>query len=212
MIQSSRLHHWLPLPQVPILKGRSSEPLPSRGFVYLSHITPGGTEILYSTAQCILEHETLIVRGGYWGRWLDRWFQFASTAGFQRLAAYLPGLVCLYRQVGLCSMTREAYPSHLLCRRLLCFVERATHGLPRTPYRRLRRMHVPRTRVNKGNSPHLRVGGVSAALLAGCSKKAFGFVNHRKYLAKSRVRRLPVALPHPKVGGLGTVGGYLYQR
>jgi len=45
---------------------------------------------------------------------LEGWFQLTSTAGFQRLAAYLPGLVRPYRQVGLLSMTREAYPSDLL--------------------------------------------------------------------------------------------------
>jgi hypothetical protein len=47
------------------------------------------------------------------------------------------------------------------------------------PHRRLRRIHLPRTRVNKGNSPHLRVGGVSSDLPAGCPKEAFGFVNYR---------------------------------
>jgi len=31
MIPSSRLHHWLPLPQVPTYTGRSSEPLLGTG-------------------------------------------------------------------------------------------------------------------------------------------------------------------------------------
>src|SRR5215208_4685803 len=52
VIPSSRLHHWLPLSQVPILKGRSSEPLLSRVFVYGGHTTPGDPKILCSSALC----------------------------------------------------------------------------------------------------------------------------------------------------------------
>jgi hypothetical protein len=48
MIQSSRLHHWLPMPQVPIEMGLSSAPLPSRGFVYAGHTTLAGQKVLYS--------------------------------------------------------------------------------------------------------------------------------------------------------------------
>ena len=48
LIQSSRLHHWLPLSQVPILKGRSSAPLPSSVFVYAGHTTRGDQKIQYS--------------------------------------------------------------------------------------------------------------------------------------------------------------------
>jgi hypothetical protein len=34
----------------------------------------------------------------------------ASSVSLQRLAAYLPGLVCPYRQVGLCTVITETYP------------------------------------------------------------------------------------------------------
>src|SRR5215203_3922704 len=47
-IYSSRLHHWLPLSQVPIYTGRSSEPLPSRVIVYAGHTTLVGQKVLYS--------------------------------------------------------------------------------------------------------------------------------------------------------------------
>src|SRR5215203_6797355 len=46
VIQSSRLHHWLPLPQVPKCTGRSSEPLLSRLFVCAGHTTRGGQKVL----------------------------------------------------------------------------------------------------------------------------------------------------------------------
>jgi len=61
MIQSSRLHHWLPQSQVPIYTGQSSKPLRSRGFVYGGHPTPGGTKVLYSMIQCILKHKTWLL-------------------------------------------------------------------------------------------------------------------------------------------------------
>jgi hypothetical protein len=50
MIQSSRLHHWLPLPQVPIYTRRSSEPLLSLGFVY------GGSNIVMNQTFSTPEH------------------------------------------------------------------------------------------------------------------------------------------------------------
>ena len=47
-----------------------------------------------------------------------RWLLLACTASFQRLAAYLPGLVCPYRQAGLCrvasTVAKESRPHHLL--------------------------------------------------------------------------------------------------
>ena len=36
----------------------------------------------------------------------ERWLLLASTASFQRLAAYLPGLVCPYRQAGLSTVAK----------------------------------------------------------------------------------------------------------
>ena len=51
MIQSSRLHHWLPLPQVPILKGRSSEPL-----LYAEVLSTGDTLLALARKFCTPEH------------------------------------------------------------------------------------------------------------------------------------------------------------
>src|SRR5215203_6973489 len=109
MIQSSRLHHWLPLPQVPIYTGRSSEPLPSRVFVNAGYTTPCGQKIQYSR-----EHNKIGSASTLQKRWLEH-------AGFVSLycklpvpGRSLPGLVCLFLQVGLCTVTRETFPSHSL--------------------------------------------------------------------------------------------------
>jgi len=112
---------------------------------------------------------------------LEGWFQLASTAGFQRLAVYLPGLVCPYRQVGLFSMTREAYPSDLLLWLGDCCASKSAllTNFGESPTVELSQNAPSTPSVNEGNSPHLRVGGVSTALLAGCPEKAFGFINHR---------------------------------
>src|SRR5215208_5849358 len=57
VIQSSRLHHWLPLSQVPKCTGRSSEPLLSRGLV-CGDINSDGANVLYPRALCILKNIT----------------------------------------------------------------------------------------------------------------------------------------------------------
>src|SRR5215213_4812379 len=67
----------------------------------------------------------------------ERWVSLASTVSIQRLAACLPGLVCPYRQVRLCPLTRGTHPNHLLlCRGLLCFQGCSTYELLRIPLKR----------------------------------------------------------------------------
>ena len=77
-----------------------------------------------------------------------RWFLLAFTASFQRLAAYLPGLVCPYRQVGLFSMTREAYPSDLLLWLEDCCASKSAllTNFGESPTGELRRIPLPRPR------------------------------------------------------------------
>src|SRR5215203_6772803 len=107
VIQSSRLHHWLPLSQVPIYKGRSSEPLLSRVFV------SKGIIVVMARRFCTPEHyvpqstKNSCCKAYNRRWWLERWFLLASSANFQRLAASLPGLVCPYRQAGPCPLTTD---------------------------------------------------------------------------------------------------------
>jgi hypothetical protein len=56
----------------------------------------------------------------------------ASTVSLQRLAAYLPGLVCPYRQVRLCTVTRETCPLAVVFSEGDCFASKsAPHELRR---------------------------------------------------------------------------------
>src|SRR5215203_2946318 len=45
-----------------------------------------------------------------------RWFLLASTVSVQRLAAHLPGLVCPYRQAGLCKVAKGSLRRRLIHR------------------------------------------------------------------------------------------------
>ena len=58
MIQSSRLHHWLPLSQVPIYIRDEVLSLYQAEFLFAGHVNGGGPNILCSRAQCILKNIT----------------------------------------------------------------------------------------------------------------------------------------------------------
>src|SRR5215212_7843325 len=64
-----------------------------------------------------------------------------STLSGWRSAAHSPGLVCPYRQGGLCPLTRETYLATVFSEGDYFASKSAPHGLRRKPF--------PRTRVNK---------------------------------------------------------------
>jgi hypothetical protein len=83
----------------------------------------------------------------------SRWFSLASTkVSFQRLAAYLPGLVCPYRQAGHFARCLENLtPASFFSAAGVCF---ATSRALLTNFselrtREVRRIFLPRTPLNK---------------------------------------------------------------
>ena len=114
MIQSSRLHHWLPRPQVPKSRGRGSEPLPSEFLSKVDILTAIGQQgyQAHNHSCCETQYVEPTTAEGY--ERIVRWAEGLGPvrcAGIEGTSSYGAGLARHLKAAGIAVMEVSRGPS-----------------------------------------------------------------------------------------------------